>query len=262
MAELNSPLTLVSAALFQAPGDRAIHPYSIPDHQEVVEILTAGKVFFDTEDGREELWERGTIFWHIAGDATIHKTPFDAPYQCLALKFQVQHNRRTIPRVSCWADELALDGFVSEVIRRFHDESIDHALLCEYVHRRIYWESYIGERRTQATAYPPLLVKALQLLQNSLSGDLTVRDIADRIKVSEPYLYTLFNKYLQSSPHQYLLNLRLREAKIRLSTGNDDIKLIAAQCGFDNLESFYRAFRKNTGVPPGEYRRRQQPNSN
>ena len=85
--------------------------------------------------------------------------------------------------------------------------------------------------------------------------------LAAKAGVSESYLYALFSKHLKSSPHQYLLNYRLRLARTRLAGSDDNIKLIAEECGFENLESFYRAFRRASGMPPGEYRRRQQPNS-
>lgn len=72
---------------------------------------------------------------------------------------------------------------------------------------------------------------------------------------ASPYLYALFHKHLGVSPHQYLLNYRLRLARIRLAGSDDNIKTISEECGFENLESFYRAFRRTSGMPPGEYRR-------
>lgn len=41
-----------------------------------------------------------------------------------------------------------------------------------------------------------------------------------------------------------------------LSDKNDDrpIKVIADQAGYNNLQSFYQNFRKETGVPPSRYR--------
>lgn len=39
---------------------------------------------------------------------------------------------------------------------------------------------------------------------------------------------------------------------------NTEIKAIAIECGFDNLEVFYRCFKRGTGTTPGEYRNRNQ----
>ena len=45
-----------------------------------------------------------------------------------------------------------------------------------------------------------------------------------------------------------------------LVESNDNIKNISEECSFENIASFYFAFRRNSGMASGEYRRRQQPN--
>ncbi len=260
MGPINTPISLISTGFFRAPANRVILPRPVLPGEEVVEILTDGKVFFTLPNGEEAEFGRGAIFWHVAGEETVSRTPPEAPYRCLSVCFGVARDQRVLPRITTWADEFALDDFVDEMVRRFHDETIDRQILCDYMHRRIYWEAYIGERRTRAATYPPALSRALQLLREDSVLAVSVRDMAQKAGVSEPYLYALFSRYLNSSPHQYLLNYRLRLARIRLASGSDNIKAIAEECGFENLESFYRAFRRNTGMPPGEYPRRHQPN--
>ena len=191
---------------------------------------------------------------------TVFRTPPEDPYRCLSVRFEVPEDRRCVPRISGWADDGTLDEFVDEVVRRFHDETIDRSYLGDYAHRRLLWEAYIFGRRSVAAAYPKPLSRALAMLRESSRLDFTVAELAARAGISEPYLYALFSKYLSSSPHRYLLNYRLRLARIRLAGSDDNIKTISEECGFENIESFYRAFRRNSGMAPGEYRRRQQPN--
>ncbi len=258
MQGINRPTELASVSIFIAPN-RPIRPAQILPGYETVEVLLGGRIFFD-QDGETKEFGRGSIFWHIAGEHTIFRTPPEDPYRCLAIRFQVPEFLRTTPRITGWSShETALDTFVDEVVGRFHDETIDRTFLCEYVHRRLFWESYIYNRRSVAAAYPKPLTKALTLLRDNSALTYSVRDIATRAGVSEPYLYALFKRHLGVSPHQYLLNCRLRLARIRLAGSDDNIKSISEECGFENLESFYRAFRRTSGMPPGEYRRQQQP---
>ena len=259
MQGINRPLELLGASIFLAPANRPIRPVETVPGTEVVEVMIGGRVYFEL-DGEVREFERGTIFWHIAGEYTIFRAPPDDPYRCLAIRFRVAENRRSVPRVTGWSNEAELDRFVDEVVSRFHDETIDRTYLCEYVHRRLFWESYIYNRHSAAAAYPKPLARALAVLREASALTFSVRDLAQRSGVSEPYLYALFHKHLGVSPHQYLLNYRLRLARIRLAGGDDNIKTISEECGFENLESFYRAFRRTSGMPPGEYRRRQQPN--
>ena len=254
MQEINRPTALTGVSIFIAPN-RPIHPFQIRPGSEVIEMMLGGRIFFE-QDGELREFGRGAIFWHIADEYTIYRTPLDDPYRCLAIHFSVPEKRRTVPRVTGWSDESSLDAFVDEAVSRFHDETIDRTCLCEYVHRRLLWESYIYNRRSVAATYPAPLSKALAMLRNTESLMLSVRDMARRAGVSEPYLYALFKRHLGVSPHQYLLNYQLRLARIRLAGSDDNIKSISEECGFENLESFYRAFRRISKMPPGEYRRR------
>ena len=106
--------------------------------EELCEILTGGKVFFE-QDGELRTFGRGTIFWHIAGDETICRTPSEDPYRCLTIRFTVMEDRRVMPRVSRWADEAGFEDFVHNAIERFHDEAIDRDILRDYLHRRLLW---------------------------------------------------------------------------------------------------------------------------
>lgn len=253
------PDFLYNVGFFQAPSGRDILPVRIPEGCEIVELITGGKVFFEV-DGAIRTFGRGTIFWHESGEYTVCKTPADDPYRCLAIRFGVPSRSRAVPRISTWHDDGELDEFVDEAMRRFHDETVDKGLLRDYLFGRLVWAAYLSGRRREAGLYPPVLVKVLNMLQEPGALLLPVRVLAQKAGVSEPYLYALFHQYLHSSPHKYLLNCRLRSARIRLAGSDDNIKTIAEECGFENIESFYRAFRRNSGMPPGEYRRRQRPN--
>ena len=85
-----------------------------------------------------------------------------------------------MPRVSGWSSEPALDAFVDEAVGRFHDETIDRTYLCEYVHRRLFWESYICSRRNAAAAYPKPLARALAMMRDTKVLTFSVRDMARR----------------------------------------------------------------------------------
>ena len=58
---------------------------------------------------------------------------------------------------------------------------------------------------------------------------------------------------------QHVSNQRLRLAKIWLEAGGRSLTEIAVALSFSSAESFSKAFRRATGVPPGAYRRRFRP---
>ncbi|MEN9839911.1 MAG: hypothetical protein RL177_1390, partial [Bacteroidota bacterium] len=57
----------------------------------------------------------------------------------------------------------------------------------------------------------------------------------------------------------YLTTFRIRMASERLIHTRQTVAEIAYACGFNNLSNFNRAFLSRKQMPPGEYRRRYQP---
>ncbi|MCI6732887.1 MAG: AraC family transcriptional regulator, partial [Lachnospiraceae bacterium] len=64
-----------------------------------------------------------------------------------------------------------------------------------------------------------------------------------------------FKKISGVSPVNYLIQLRIEQAKRMLKESNLTILEISMECGFNNTSYFIRQFRKYTGKTPREYRR-------
>lgn len=75
------------------------------------------------------------------------------------------------------------------------------------------------------------------------------------IHISEAHLRRLFRRLVGCGPMQYLLQCRLAAAADRLAATCDPIKQVAADCGFESIHHFTRAFRKQYSLPPGRFRR-------
>lgn len=56
------------------------------------------------------------------------------------------------------------------------------------------------------------------------------------------------------TPHEYLVAYRLMQAKQMLLTNQLSIEQIAELCGFHSASHFARAFRKNNGISPSEFK--------
>lgn len=92
------------------------------------------------------------------------------------------------------------------------------------------------------------------ILSNS-DLDISVAYIADYLHISRSYLFTLFKKYLNTSPQRFLAMARIRNACELLSNTDLPIARIAGSCGYQNPFAFSRAFKKEIGTTPSEYRK-------
>lgn len=85
--------------------------------------------------------------------------------------------------------------------------------------------------------------------------------LARRVGASRTVLAERFKHFLGLPPMQYLVRWRLQLAAQKLKTSELPVKSIADEIGYESEASFSRAFRRQFGVPPGEWRKRQHQRS-
>ncbi|RMD78365.1 MAG: helix-turn-helix domain-containing protein [Lentisphaerae bacterium] len=74
--------------------------------------------------------------------------------------------------------------------------------------------------------------------------------------LSLPHFYACCKRYFGRPPMQIVRDARLARAKYLLRHSTLSLKEIAEQCGYADIYSFSKFFRKNTGMAPGQYRQR------
>ena len=93
------------------------------------------------------------------------------------------------------------------------------------------------------------------LLQNPDQEKLTLEALANRFHVSASKLKTDFKKVTNMPLHAFRRHVQLQSARILLETTNQELAQIAYTCGFTDESYFIRAFRKEFGITPGNYRK-------
>lgn len=92
--------------------------------------------------------------------------------------------------------------------------------------------------------------------ESDLPLDTSLESCAQSLGVSYSHWRAIFRQTLGVSPYGYLLHLRVKHAAECLQQGSDSVKRTAFECGFQNVETFNRAFRQHTGMTPSEWRRK------
>ena len=96
---------------------------------------------------------------------------------------------------------------------------------------------------------------AIALMKHNLGKEISVPDIADRIGLNPSYFIRLFKQYTDQSPYEYLLSLRISQAKMLLYTTSDSVNAIAEQCGYPDSSYFIRLFKKYVGSTPLQFKK-------
>lgn len=84
-------------------------------------------------------------------------------------------------------------------------------------------------------------------------------DAATGLGMSRRRFTTLFAAVTGRTWADYLAELRVEYAQTLLRSTQRSIVSIAFECGYEELSSFYRAFKKSTGQSPGDWRAAKRP---
>ncbi|WNR42733.1 AraC family transcriptional regulator [Paenibacillus roseipurpureus] len=87
-----------------------------------------------------------------------------------------------------------------------------------------------------------------------LSEPLSLQDMAKRARLSPSRFSALFKNKFGVSPHQYFLHLRIQHAQELLKQGDYTMEDITQFCGFTDVPHFANAFKRITGLTPGNFR--------
>src|SRR5947207_5349301 len=87
-------------------------------------------------------------------------------------------------------------------------------------------------------------------IMRNLHEDLSVNALARRACRSPSHFNRAFKSVFGSTPADFVENLRLNEAKRRLSTPRSTVYSIAESVGFANADAFRRAFHRRFGAKP------------
>ena len=114
-------------------------------------------------------------------------------------------------------------------------------------------------RKNEVALSPPeekmeLLDELLLYIEKHMSEKITLADTAHRFLVSESSISQLFRKRLKVSFYRFVTQRRLISAKTLILEGVL-AEQAGAQVGFGDYSTFFRAFKREYGLSPTEYRK-------
>ena len=86
-------------------------------------------------------------------------------------------------------------------------------------------------------------------------ADASLVALAARAGLSARHFARVFGQELHTTPTAWVETVRVDAARQRLEAGGRP-KQVAVVCGFGDIDTFRRAFQRQLGVTPAEYRRR------
>lgn len=102
----------------------------------------------------------------------------------------------------------------------------------------------------------PIIERAKEFIHQQFHNDFSLFDLSSFACASPFHFSRLFKRYTSVSPHQYVLNVRLKHSEMLLKNTSKSITDIAYQCGFNNAEYFATAFKQKYSLSPTLYKQK------
>lgn len=164
---------------------------------------------------------------------------------------------RFSPSVECEQEILQLLLHIFRLTEKENTEMkiVSHLLklwqqlfICSETHR----EHMTGDKGRRAQ-----LQVMMQFIHANFNRQITLKEIADCVHISESSALQLFRQGIHLSPVAYLIHYRLKRSADLLANTNKTVTNVAYETGFSDVGYFCRTFRKYYRQTAMEYRKSQ-----
>ncbi len=192
------------------------------------------------------LWIGQDYFRHLCDLSQDYAYAYDA-----AKEQKLYHYRQDYIQIQ------DLQGRLTDLIeesrssKAFHDLS-SHLMMSQLL---IHLNRLTHDKLHKVSASPSnmLYLDLCFYINNHLNEDLSLDSLAAYFFVSKYHISHIFKDNMGISLHQYILKKRLHACKNAILSGLP-LNSLFQQYGFSDYSSFYRAFRKEYGLSPTEFR--------
>lgn len=151
---------------------------------------------------------------------------------------------------------------LQEIEGEFQRQNTDYKLMVKLqvlellvLIRREYADCVIEPSKPVTTEYLAHMDRALDYIDQNLTGELHLSDVAREAAMSPTYFSSLFKKLNGITLWEYVQSRRVEIAAEMLLSTDRSVTQIALECGYNSISNFNRSFKAVTGQSPVAYRK-------
>lgn len=148
-----------------------------------------------------------------------------------------------------------IDEYYSDNMGKILECYSSMAQFLVHLNRSVYFQGPFDMKKIS----DDLLSAIIKYIMTHVTEDLSLEKVASEFYISQYYLSHLFKEKMGTSVYNYILQRRLTIAK-NLILSNIPVTKVFEQCGFKDYAGFYRAFKKEFGLSPKEFKKLHQEN--
>jgi AraC-like DNA-binding protein len=157
------------------------------------------------------------------------------------------HYLLTSIRQNLFMEDIALQDILHEIIAEFCYINKDTAKQIQKINA--------VKAATREELYRRLTT-AKFFMHDNACNNITIDDIAAAACLNPFHFLRVFKCAYQTTPHQYLMNLKLEKARDLLGQQQHQVSDVCMMVGFESMGSFSNLFKKRFGVSPSSIGKR------
>lgn len=237
---------------------------AVRDHYQIHYILSGKGVFqvgdktYSLEKGQGFLISPNVITYYIADNVKPWSYSWVGFHGLKAESYLRQANLTTLNPVFDYSQDNILKDYLSQMISTkdmLKGREIKLlGLLYSFLSRLIEVSdcSYIDKNENRKEMY---IKKIIEFIEMNYSRNITVSEMSRFVGLDRSYLYSIFKDFLNVSPQEFLINLRINKACELMQNNLLNIGDISRSVGYEDPLLFSKIFKKIKGSSPKEFRK-------
>lgn len=158
-------------------------------------------------------------------------------------------------------DQLLISTFIRLYEIQFKDHSICKPLVEDLIIKEILYRIFKTEglhllkQNFENNISDHNIRKVISFINHNIDKKLTVMALAKIAGMGQTTFFKVFKKSVGLTPTDYILQERIRQAKIMIQKGRMPLQEIAFKCGFNSYEYFCSSFKKNEKMKPTDFKK-------
>lgn len=109
--------------------------------------------------------------------------------------------------------------------------------------------------KPEVSSYREIIRQVMKIVERDYKKEIRLAEIAKELHINASYISRLFKEEVGVNFSDYVLNYRIKKAKMYLLQNKEASMLeVAEQCGFNSQQYFSKVFKRLVGYSPREYR--------
>ncbi|MBQ6876391.1 MAG: helix-turn-helix transcriptional regulator [Lachnospiraceae bacterium] len=125
-----------------------------------------------------------------------------------------------------------------------------YRIKCNLLVTEILYKIILSEMPYHNVPHIKKLEKTRNFIQENFRNELSIEELANSIDMSVSYFRRLFHEAYGYSPMQYIMDLRIENARDLLLSGEVNVTEAARLSGFEDIYYFSALFKRKTGFTP------------